>query len=118
MVTELQLAALTVYDEECAAHGPGRIIQAVKALRDRGGAVALKDAVDAVRWAADRPLASSLPMGTVVADDRRAYIKTGDPHPHYGWQGTGETFADDAKIDSLLREYGGQILRVGLGGQQ
>ncbi|WP_045740767.1 hypothetical protein [Actinoplanes rectilineatus] len=60
--------------------------------------------------------AADLPVGSVVAGKRRAWVKV-DVEPSGTWHGSG---SNEFEYDDWVQEYldkGAQVLRVGDGGQ-
>lgn len=78
----------------------------------------MRDAVDAVKWAIDRPAAATLPFGTVVAGRFAAvWVKEEESTvAERPWTATHiPGCISDADVDTALREGNATILRVGTG---
>ncbi|MGI5247526.1 hypothetical protein [Dactylosporangium sp. CA-139066] len=114
---EIRTAALSAVAEVPAEYeGQGRVIRATKIVRDRTGCP-LRDAIDAVNWALDRPPAATLPAHSIVGSAHAAWFKEARPgQSHNPWVSTHtEQYHSDAEIDDLLRTDRATILRVGGG---
>ena len=114
----IRTAALAAVAEVGPAwNGQAKVIQATKLVRDRTDCD-LHAAIDAVKWAIDRPAAATLPVNSIVASPVDAYIKPqGREDGDLPWAVTGVSgwhYSDD-EIDAMLRADQAAILRVGDG---
>jgi hypothetical protein len=108
------LAAVAELGE--AWHGAAKTLQATKLVRDRTGAD-LRTAVEAVKWAIERPPAESLPFGTIIAGTfAAAWVKEEESSvAERPWTATHIPGAiSDVEVDEVLREGKATILRVGV----
>jgi hypothetical protein len=113
MPTNLQTQALAAVHD--APDGPpDRRLQAVKLLRERTDkAYSMREYVEAVDWALEHRSGADLPDGSVVANDRKVWIKT-HPALHYQWMTTDGTCGQNHNVDEALTN-GATVLRVGTG---
>ncbi len=90
------------------------VIRATKIVRDAVGCD-LRTAVEAVKWAIDRPAAATLPAGSVVATVGGAFFKEeNSADSTVPWAATHLNKAiSDADIDELVLSERATILRVG-----
>lgn len=118
MLTDIRTAALAAVAEVAAEHhGEISILYATKIVRDKLGCE-LREAIEAVKWARDRPAAASLPVGSIVATAVDAYVKSqGREHSAEPWSvtGVGDWHHSDADIDAMVRADEATIVRVGTG---
>jgi hypothetical protein len=114
---EIRTAALTAVAEVSATHDEqGSVIRATKIVRDKTGC-RLHDAVNAVKWAIDRPPAATLPVGSVVATIGGAFFKEEDSAEAFSpWAASHVSGPiHDEHIDELVRGGRATVLRIGTG---
>jgi hypothetical protein len=118
MPTDIRVVALAAVAEVADEH-PGEvgILYATRIVRNKLGCE-LREAIDAVKWARERPPAASLPAGSIVATAVDAYVKSqGRERSAEQWSvtGVGDWHYSDNDIDAMVRASEATILRVGTG---
>jgi hypothetical protein len=114
---EIRTAAIAAVASESATHDEQvSVIRATKIVRDKTGCD-LRTAIDAVKWAIDRPAAATLPVGSVVATIGGAFFKEEDSEEVFSpWAATHVSGPiRDEHIDQLVRGEHAIVLRVGTG---
>lgn len=115
---DIRAAALAAVAEVSATHEQqGSVLDATRIVREQTGCP-LRDAIDAVKWAVDRPPAATLPFGTIVASPFAAvWVKEEESSiAARPWTATHRPGTiSDAEVDKALRTGGATILRIGTG---
>lgn len=113
-------AAETALDltQPCPGLTEAQVDQFVTATCGRRDAHGEHVYADESEWAEDAvttvPSAGDLPVGSVVATDTRALIKS-DEDDYFMWRDGGYGYSDQ-QVDELLMSHGATVLRVGTGG--
>lgn len=116
-MNDIRTVALAAVAEVNATHEEqGTVIRATKIVRDKVGCD-LRTAIEAVKWAIDRPAAATLPVGSVVATIGGAFFKEENSDEVFSpWAASHVNGPiGDWHIDELVRDGRATILRVGTG---
>lgn len=110
-MSDLRAVALAALAEVRAEHGDnGTVIRTLRLVRERRTDADFRTALEAVRWAVDRPPAAELPRHSIVGSKNAAWYKFG---PRGWWSTTSPRMFLDSEIDEMLRDDRATVLRVG-----